>query len=219
MKKYLVLFIVIAFVLSGCQKQTPVAKFSFDSKPYLVDEEIVFTNESINAESYHWEFGDGHVSDELNPRHSYNTPGIYSVVLLANHGAQSDVFITRVTVEAPVTSYTFTNGFDVVIDQIQSFGLKDGDVVDMNFTFDLIPDNKSHDIQTRHQFIYCFLSIEDVWYITDYPFEVIVNHQNHFVIDDWDNLLQLDDKLAVSFQSLDNNELYKCLKSTGVKGL
>ncbi len=45
--------------------------------------EISFENLSINSDNYLWEFGDGSVSAEENPAHSYSAPGCYKVQLTA----------------------------------------------------------------------------------------------------------------------------------------
>lgn len=47
---------------------------------------IDFTNTSVGAQSYLWDFGDGHISYDVNPTHTYRTPGIYTVKLVAFDG-------------------------------------------------------------------------------------------------------------------------------------
>ncbi len=51
---------------------TPTAKFSFVETG---QGEITFTNESTNATSYEWDFGDNWISDEINPVHQYDSVG------------------------------------------------------------------------------------------------------------------------------------------------
>jgi hypothetical protein len=45
--------------------------------------EFIFTNNSGNAESYLWDFGDGNVSADTNAVHKYASDGIYTVTLTA----------------------------------------------------------------------------------------------------------------------------------------
>lgn len=40
-----------------------------------------FNNNSINGSEFYWEFGDGSVSSDMNPIHTYYTPGIYLTTL------------------------------------------------------------------------------------------------------------------------------------------
>ena len=48
---------------------------------------VNFSNQSFNAGSYVWDFGDGTTSTALNPSHTYQNPGQYTVSLIANGGA------------------------------------------------------------------------------------------------------------------------------------
>jgi PKD repeat protein len=42
-----------------------------------------FVNNSVNAESFLWDFGDGNTSTEANPSHTYDQEGIYTISLVA----------------------------------------------------------------------------------------------------------------------------------------
>ncbi len=44
--------------------------------------DINLTDESMNAASYSWNFGDGYTSDEQNPTHTYTDEGDYSILLI-----------------------------------------------------------------------------------------------------------------------------------------
>ena len=44
---------------------------------------LYFVNNTIGAESFKWNFGDGTISLLENPTHIYNVPGVYDVELLA----------------------------------------------------------------------------------------------------------------------------------------
>jgi PKD repeat protein len=47
---------------------------------------VTFTNNSTNADSYEWNFGDGSTSALENPTHTYNVVGVYTVSLIAKLG-------------------------------------------------------------------------------------------------------------------------------------
>ena len=73
----LALFMVAGF--SSCKKAEPVAKFS-----YTVDgKTVTFVNESTDADTYAWDFGDDGVSTEAAPVHTFGDYGLYSVTLTA----------------------------------------------------------------------------------------------------------------------------------------
>ena len=63
LKKILPLLLLTLLVLVGCKKEDDVPKtegaFSASKTTVTVDEEIQFTNNSKNAASYVWSFGDG----------------------------------------------------------------------------------------------------------------------------------------------------------------
>ena len=62
--------------------ENPIAHFR--TKPsvvYITDPMVDFINESYNATSYIWSFGDGDSSLEANPRHTYGDTGYYVVTL------------------------------------------------------------------------------------------------------------------------------------------
>ena len=44
---------------------------------------VSFTNNSVNATSYHWDFGNGDTSTAITPNYSYTVPGTYQVQLVA----------------------------------------------------------------------------------------------------------------------------------------
>lgn len=50
---------------------------------------VQFTNQSTNAINYLWEFGDGVISTEVNPQHTYLSSGTYDINLTAFGGAGS----------------------------------------------------------------------------------------------------------------------------------
>lgn len=51
------------------------------------DASVTFTNFSQNADDYFWNFGDGNTSNTKNPSHTYDCPGDYEVLLVANNTA------------------------------------------------------------------------------------------------------------------------------------
>ncbi len=68
----------------------------------MVDSSVQFFNESENADSYLWEFGDGNTSAENNPNHSYAESGGYGVHLTASNDYCSDTFFAAIEVNLPV---------------------------------------------------------------------------------------------------------------------
>jgi PKD repeat protein len=80
MKKIIFLTLIFPFILYSCE-MTPRAYFSATPGDPLVGEEVWFTNESENAESFEWDFGDGYISNDINPTHIYAASGSFQVSL------------------------------------------------------------------------------------------------------------------------------------------
>jgi hypothetical protein len=57
----------------------------------IAGSEVVFTNQSLNATSYEWTFGDGATSTEANPTHTY-LDGYFNATLVASNGCNADTF-------------------------------------------------------------------------------------------------------------------------------
>jgi PKD repeat protein len=85
----------------------PVAAFTMDKTETDVDEVITFTNQSENAVSYLWSFGDGVTSTVTNPTHSYAMAGIYTVQLtVAGKNEGTDTYSSAVSIYyAPVADF------------------------------------------------------------------------------------------------------------------
>jgi gliding motility-associated-like protein len=62
---------------------SPFADFYYLPNPPLPNKPVSFTNTSIDAVSYIWDFGDGSFSTELNPTHLYNKSAALNVCLVA----------------------------------------------------------------------------------------------------------------------------------------
>lgn len=71
---------------------TLAAEFSVDDATPEVTDEVSFTDESTGSPTtWCWDFGDGTISNEQNPTHSYELPGTYDVTLTITNGTSGDV--------------------------------------------------------------------------------------------------------------------------------
>ncbi len=93
----LFLFIISLLILNGCTGE-PEAIFSVDSNEYQTEEEIQFSNESLNSKSYTWNFGDGVSSTSVNPIHSYQYTGNYTISLYAVNNDQESETTKTLTI-------------------------------------------------------------------------------------------------------------------------
>lgn len=94
-------------VIEAANVTPTTPKFSSETEggdSYL---EYSFTNTSMYANSFMWDFGDGNTSKEKSPTHTYATPGAYNVVLTASNSAGSNTANETITVTAPAVVATF----------------------------------------------------------------------------------------------------------------
>lgn len=67
----------------------PIAKYSYKVDCANNKLKVLFKDESIDATSFQWSFGDGFNSTLQNPEHTYSAFGTYTVVLTASKGSCS----------------------------------------------------------------------------------------------------------------------------------
>jgi len=82
-------YIAVSYVLTA-----PVANFSASSTSGKVPFKVSFTDQSTGSPtSWRWVFGGRNTSTEMNPVHTYNKSGLYSVTLTASNANGSNVLI------------------------------------------------------------------------------------------------------------------------------
>ena len=82
----------------------PVAKFKYTIGQGM--NEVIFNNQSENATSYLWDFGDGTTSTIKYPIHNYLSNGIYTITLTASNCDITNVY--QHTAQAKVSFCPFT---------------------------------------------------------------------------------------------------------------
>jgi len=77
-----------------------------DFTPSIYFEQLSGTNNSINGQSYHWEFGDGAQSTGTQPNHVYELPGDYTVCLSASDACYSDTICQDISILSSLPQVT-----------------------------------------------------------------------------------------------------------------
>ena len=104
------------------EPQLPISIFTFtgdqdsNGKLSFIPVTISFLNNSEFTDSVKWIFGDGEMSTEENPRHTYTENGTYSVSLIAMNLDGSDTSSTEIRIgvaAAPMSLATMSEGITV----------------------------------------------------------------------------------------------------------
>ncbi|MGB9175810.1 MAG: PEGA domain-containing protein [Methanoregula sp.] len=103
----------------------PQAGFSGAPLAGIAPLTVQFTSTSTGANAYAWDFGDGTSSPAQNPRHTYLTPGLYSVTLEARDictnavsSASMSHFVTVTVPSGTLAVTTIPPGANVFIDNV-----------------------------------------------------------------------------------------------------
>lgn len=99
--RYFSLFLFSLALLATSCAVKPKASFSIPAQKFVAPAEVAFTNSSLKADSYEWDFGDGSKSTEASPTHRYMQSGNYAVILKAKKGSKTTTFKQMVQVTAP----------------------------------------------------------------------------------------------------------------------
>lgn len=97
-KNYFFLLLVITS-LASCAR--PIAEFTIQGEDRTAPTAIQFENNSKNAETYEWDFGDGNKSTDPTPNHRFGSSGNYLVILKATKGKKTRKAEKRIKIDAP----------------------------------------------------------------------------------------------------------------------
>ncbi len=110
------LLAMILLVFTSCSKEddTPdvSAGFTASKTTAAVGEEIQFTNNSANATSFTWSFGDGTTSTEKSPKKVYNASDVFEVSLSATGAGGTTISKASITI-VPAVGFNVENEGDL----------------------------------------------------------------------------------------------------------
>ncbi|MCB9232147.1 MAG: PKD domain-containing protein [Bacteroidia bacterium] len=112
LSQILLLAAFLTLLTASCAK-SPTACFSPSQTTSILKDTVHFTNCSLHAGSYNWEFGDGKVSLEENPVHVYAAPGTYEVKLWAFAAKGSEMETTTQTITVVPQNHRFAGTYTV----------------------------------------------------------------------------------------------------------
>ena len=113
MKILKTLLILFLFTIVSCRKE-PSASISADKGLVEINEPVSFTNNSVNGDSYSWDFGDHQTSEEVAPKHSWSTSGDYVVTLTVYSKRKKVNSVSSVNIRVTDYAYKYSGLFSGV---------------------------------------------------------------------------------------------------------
>lgn len=116
MRKYICYLLLLTTSFLGCKKNEetkptpaptvipPTADFTYNTLATFAPLYVQFLNNSLNADSYSWDFGDGTTSTDTNPLHEYISGGNYTVRLNATNSGGTTSKTKSVVIASPPSS-------------------------------------------------------------------------------------------------------------------
>ncbi len=134
----------------GTGAVAPLADFTFeeDTSGYNV---INFSNNSNNADSYIWDFGDGTISSAVSPQHTFPADGTYSVTLTAENASGGKNSVTKsVLIGAPLPMASFT--FEVDPSDYKKISFTNTSVDATSYSWEFGDGNSSSNTSPTHTY-------------------------------------------------------------------
>lgn len=108
----LLLSAVLVFFVScnDDSSSNPAAVACFDYSPKVdlkVGDEITFTNCSDNIRSVAWDFNDGNISYEENPKHTFGLAGVYAVMQIVANETSTDNVTENIYISGGPNGFTY----------------------------------------------------------------------------------------------------------------
>jgi len=100
---------------------TPVVAFTGNPLVVCNYEPVSFTNNTTNSTSWHWEFGDGGMSDEFEPTYTYSDTGRFDVKLIARDRGCADSLIIVDYIYVSPPDAAFSENFNCINPDSVSF--------------------------------------------------------------------------------------------------
>lgn len=164
----------------------PVANYNYTASNDFAPTLFVFTNYSANSDTYYWDFGDGNVSNEENPKHLYTIGGDYIVSLTASMLDHEDIIIDTVTVHSAPTGLTLSSIKIDAIPMTNNGSSWDWDITGLTSDPDIFYVLKQGGIEVATSSSQDNISIFPIIFTENLPY-VANNLSQDYTIELWDN--------------------------------
>jgi PKD repeat protein len=180
--KKLVLLSVVFILLAACKKE-PSSNFT-TLGALEAGVSIAFNNLSENADSWSWDFGDGTISTEKSPNHTFEKAGVYSVSLTASGNGKSAVYYQNLIIKG--TTFAFLNNTSATLYDFFTFYNNGHYLMEYKHHGVLNQDHQTLTIRTDYSLIsfgFSFITGGQV-FICSTPYTLTSNTHNLLIITD-----------------------------------
>ena len=196
---YLFSFLFIVALLQSCYKD-PVANFEFTYVDNLAPADVSFTNQSSEADKFQWDFGDGTVSSDENPEHSFSNMD-YPIVSLLAKGRGGDNTVSK---SIAITSYFVKNSSSSTLYNIITYYWDGENVVDDFNLGNLAPAYESDVVATTHSVIDVAMELSDgTLYLVKFSYTLNEDEMSYLNITDETAIVEANSKKKGSLKQSD----------------
>lgn len=187
------------FVFTFCTEELPEAEFSINQITKISPCTIRLTNQSINADNYKWDYGDGTTSTNKNEfqTHTYYELGNYTIKLKAINEDGEDIASQEIEV-IQGTTYRVYYHTSTTLNEVFTFDNLNNLIVDRKDLGRISIDSYSKEILTDKVELSLIFKCENIWLLVVSPFNLTRNILNTAEIND--NTMVM----AVTFKSSSN---------------
>jgi uncharacterized protein (TIGR02145 family) len=142
--RILLSLVLVAIIFNSCTKEeeegkAPIAVFKTEVREAQIYEEVLFEDASSNEPSeWSWDFGDGNISSEQNPKHVYKDTGIYTVSLFAKNEFGEDSYEKKdgiTIIEIPPPGFSASREIIKVGETVSFIDTSDFEGLEWNWDF------------------------------------------------------------------------------------
>lgn len=138
MKKLAYFIVAVPIIMASCSRD-PIADFFVSRNIVDVGETVYFTNNSVDADYFEWDFGDGTRSNSFDANHIYTYEGVYTVTLFAYNGRHwVDKAMATINVLFPTSLEV------IVLEYYQEYPVQDASVLLYNSLADWNENNQDN---------------------------------------------------------------------------
>lgn len=109
---------------------------NFEGASQFEERTVLFVNNSTNATEWKWTFGDGNMSDEFQPEHTYDKDSTYRVCLTSTNDCGSTTFCKNISVATfPQVDFEADTTWGCAPKTIKFFDMSSNNVIAWNWEF------------------------------------------------------------------------------------